>query len=263
MPTDAEAEASPSPTPDLKAFLREPPSASDDPAVLAEQLITAERAIRDPAVSGEELAWMAHLQQLAYKRLVQQQELRAIVLAALPAEVQPAAVTITSAAASLRSMISPGERLPPWRIVEPTPADDLLRYYKEAEADFGVGWPYLASIHLVETVMGRIRGTSVAGAQGPMQFIPATWAAFGQGDINDTRDSIRAAARYLRASGAPAQMEDAIFAYNPDRRYVAAVMGYASVMASEPNTFRAFYNWQVYYLTPNGDVHLPVGYLRE
>ena len=45
--------------------------------------------------------------------------------------------------------------------------------------EFGIDWTYLASIHLVETRMGRIRGTSVAGAQGPMQFIPATWASYG------------------------------------------------------------------------------------
>src|SRR5437899_2712296 len=77
-----------------------------------------------------------------------------------------------------------------------------------------VPWSYLAAIHLVETRMGRIRATSVAGAQGPMQFMPATWERYGEGDVNSDRDSIRAAARYLRANGAPGRMADALFRYN-------------------------------------------------
>jgi membrane-bound lytic murein transglycosylase B len=150
--------------------------------------------------------------------------------------------------------------LPSWRIVEPAPADELLAHYRAAEAEFGVPWNYLAAIHLVETAMGRIRGTSSAGAQGPMQFIPTTWAAYGQGDINDTGDSIRAAARYLRASGAPRDMDTAVFRYNPSQRYVRAVTAYAGIMAARPEAYRAYYHWQVYYLTRTGDVHLPVGY---
>ena len=75
--------------------------------------------------------------------------------------------------------------------------------------------------------MGRIRGDSSAGAQGPMQFIPSTWAAYGEGDVNSYRDSILAAGRYLRAAGAPGNMPKAVFAYNHDTRYVAAVTGYA------------------------------------
>jgi hypothetical protein len=248
------------PAPEQKPFWLEPPAVSDDPAVLAEQLAEAERSIRDPSVNEAALAWMGRLQQLAYKHLVEHPDQHEAVIAALPGELQTAAQATFDAAASLRSMIAPGNRLPAWRIVEPAPADDLLAYYRQAEADFSIPWSHLAAIHLVETVMGRIRGTSVAGAQGPMQFLPATWATFGEGDINDTRDAIRAAARYLRASGASVNIRGAVFAYNPDRRYVDAVMGYAAVMSAEPATFRGFYNWEVYYLTPGGDVHLPVGY---
>ena len=63
--------------------------------------------------------------------------------------------------------------LPAWRIVRPEPADELLDAYRDAEAEFGIPWKYLAAINLVETGIGRIRGTSIAGAQGPMQFMPA------------------------------------------------------------------------------------------
>ncbi len=69
---------------------------------------------------------------------------------------------------------------------------------------YGVGWNYLAAIHLVETKFGRVKSDSVAGAQGPMQFIPSTWRIYGNGgDIHDPHDAILAAARLLRANGAP------------------------------------------------------------
>jgi len=68
-------------------------------------------------------------------------------------------------------------------IVAPPPADELLGHYRAAGDEFGVDWTYLAAIHLVETRMGRIRGTSTAGAHGPMQFMPATWDAYGEGDV--------------------------------------------------------------------------------
>jgi membrane-bound lytic murein transglycosylase B len=93
-----------------------------------------------------------------------------------------------------------------------------------------------------------------------MQFMPATWAAYGEGDINDILDSIRAAARYLRASGAPGNMALAVYRYNPSDRYVRAIRAYAENMSAEPVLFRGYYHWQVYYISTRGDVHLPVGY---
>jgi len=214
-------------------------------------------------VTGADLAWFGHLQQLTYRRLAATPELRDTVLAAVPADLKAAATANADATADLRATVVPGPDLPTtWRIVEPAPMDDLARYYREAEAEFGVPWSYLAAIHLVETRMGRIRGTSTAGAQGPMQFIPATWARYGEGDINSDRDSIRAAARYLRANGAPANMANALFRYNQSQRYVRAVTAYAEVMRADPEAYRGYYQWQVYYLTTRGDILLPVGYGR-
>jgi hypothetical protein len=58
-------------------------------------------------------------------------------------------------------------------------------------------------------------------------------------------------------------MATALHRYNPSHHYVRAVTGYAELMKSEPEAFRGYYHWQVYFLTRGGDVHLPVGYARE
>ena len=227
------------------------------------QIVAAEHAVRDPGVTGTDLAWFGHLQQLTYRRLAARPEWRDAVLAALPSEIRATATANADATADLRATVVPGPDLPKtWRIVEPAPLDELARYYRDAEVEFGIPWSYLAAIHLVETRMGRIRGTSVAGAQGPMQFMPATWARYGEGDINSDRDAIRAAARYLQANGAPANMAAALFRYNQSQRYVRAVTAYAEVMRADPDAYRGYYGWQVYYLTTSGDVLLPVGYGR-
>jgi soluble lytic murein transglycosylase-like protein len=252
------ATARPQPTPTPR---EEPPPVATDPVAIAGQLAAAEQAVRDPRVTGAELAWMGHLQQRIYRTLAAQPELREPVLTALPPTVRVYATKNLSATADLRSTVVPGPNLPTaWRIVEPAPLEELLRYYREAEVEFGVHWSYLAAIHLVETRMGRIRGVSTAGAQGPMQFMPGTWAAYGEGDVNSDRDAIRAAARYLRANRAPADMPNALFRYNNSQPYVRAVTAYAEVMRTEPEAYRGFYHWQVYYLTTGGDNLLPVGY---
>ena len=256
--------ATPTPSPSPGATPRpDPPVAAADADALAVQMVSAERAVRDQSVTGADLAWFGHLQQLTYRRLAATPELRDTVLAEMPSDLKTAATANADATADLRATVVPGPDLPSaWRIVEPAPLEDLARYYREAEAEFGVPWSYLAAIHLVETRMGRIRGTSTAGAQGPMQFIPATWARYGDGDINSDRDSIRAAARYLRANGAPANMANALFRYNQSQRYVRAVTAYAEVMRADPDAYRGYYQWQVYYLTTRGDILLPVGYGR-
>jgi len=266
LPTDSpQPSTSPAPTPrEPTATPRpDPPVVASDPDALGSQIVVAERAIRDHAVIGADLAWFGHLQQLTYRRLAARPEWRDPVLAALPSDIRGAATANADATADLRATVVPGPNLPTtWRIVEPAPLDDLSRYYREAETEFGIPWSYLAAIHLVETRMGRIRGTSIAGAQGPMQFMPATWARYGDGDINSDRDAIRAAARYLQANGAPENMAGALFRYNQSQRYVRAVTAYAEVMRADPDAYRGYYGWQVYYLTTSGDVLLPVGYGR-
>src|SRR5581483_3693865 len=179
----------------------------------------------------------------------------------LPENLRPIAQANVAAGAELRAMTTPKTDLPPWRILTPPPADELERDYHEAEAATHVPWAYLAAVHLVETRMGRIRGTSTAGAQGPMQFLPSTWARWGGGgDINDPHDAIMAAGRYLAASGAPADLHKALYAYNHSEHYVRAVTLYAQQIEADPRAYLAYHEWQVYYITPRGDLWLEEGY---
>ena len=66
------------------------------------------------------------------------------------------------------------------------PLASLRAYYLEAQNLYGVDASYLASINYIESNFGRNNGPSSAGAQGPMQFLPSTWANWGNGgNIND------------------------------------------------------------------------------
>ncbi|MGH9184021.1 MAG: transglycosylase SLT domain-containing protein [Acidimicrobiales bacterium] len=238
-----------------------PPAAAEGPAGLAEQIVAAEGAIRDPGTAPDELATAGHLQQVAYRTLAGRPEWDAEVAQRVPEGLRPVVAANVGAGRELgRLLRKPREELPAWRIVVPAPPEELRRYYEEGQAAFGVPWEYLAAIHLTESRMGRIRGSSPAGAQGPMQFLPSTWARYGKGDINDNHDAILAAARYLAANGAPGDLANALFRYNPTPRYVNAVTAYAEQIRADERAYLGYYHWQVYYVTVLGDVWLPVGY---
>jgi hypothetical protein len=133
------------------------------------------------------------------------------------------------------------------------PAGVLLDHYRDAQRRFGVGWPVLAAVNFVESAFGRLRSESVAGARGPMQFIPSTWEAYGMGgDVRDPHDAIIGAANYLHASGAPGDYQRALYAYNPSPAYVAAVLGYARQIRRDPRAYFAYHSWQVFVRTPSG-----------
>lgn len=231
-----------------------------DAEELGRTLLAAEEGIRSADTPTDHLPGWAWAQQQAYRDLVVHLEWRAPVRNLLPEEMRPVFDANLMAGERLRALTKPQAELPPWRIFPPPPAAELRGYYQAAEAEFGVGWEYLAAIHLVETRMGRIRGTSPAGAQGPMQFLPGTWAAYGEGDINDPGDAVRAAARYLVAHGAPQDMAGALYAYNPSDHYVAAIEAYASVMRADERAYLGYYHWRVFYRLEDGDVLLEEGY---
>ena len=245
--------ATPSP---IATTLPAQPVLASDPVLLAGDLVADEQTLRDPSSSEAALFAAAQRQQVAYRALGRHPEWDPIVRPGIPASLLEIYDRNVDARRQL-SALSAGEAKatpPAWRIEPPAPADVLLGYYREAQAATGVGWNYLAAINLVETVFGRIAGVSSAGAQGPMQFLPSTFAEYGDGgDILSPHDSVMAAGRYLAANGFAADHDHAIFGYNHSGRYVSAVNDYAAVLADDPAAFTGYYRWDVYYYTSSGD----------
>jgi membrane-bound lytic murein transglycosylase B len=140
-----------------------------------------------------------------------------------------------------------------YRTGAPLPPRELLAHYRTAQRRFGVPWPVLAAVNFVESAFNKLRNNSAAGAQGPMQFIPSTWDAYGMGgDVHDPHDAIMGAANYLSASGAPGDLTGALYAYNPSDLYVRAVLAYSSRIRRDPNAFLSYYSWQVFVRMPDG-----------
>ncbi len=114
----------------------------------------------------------------------------------------------------------------------------------------GLPWSVLAAIGRVESDSGRssapgvAAGANAAGAEGPMQFEPATFARYavvGPGGVSppspyDPVDALYSAANLLCADGAgdPASLAAAIFDYNHSTHYVATVLVLAQALASAP-----------------------------
>jgi membrane-bound lytic murein transglycosylase B len=124
----------------------------------------------------------------------------------------------------------------------PPSAEYLALYKAAATTCAGLPWTVLAAIGQVESGHGRNPSTSSAGAMGPMQFEPATFAHYevdGDGDgvasIVDPADSIYTAARYLCANGAgrsAGALSGAVFHYNHAAWYVAMVLKLSGMYAA-------------------------------
>lgn len=230
-------------------------------AQVAAELTAVERA----AASGD--ATVGARQQLLYRYLSGHTDLDEAVLAAVGDDVRPSVERIVHArqfsqarAAANPDPTPPSDTLPAWTIVDPLPADELLADYRAAESATGIGWYWLAAIHLQETRMGRVVGTSSAGAVGPMQFLPSTWERCCTGDPTDAHDAIIGAATYLAQSGGPADMHAALLEYNPSDTYVATVTAFAENLRDHPQLYDAYHQWQVFYSSSAGTVRLPAGY---
>ena len=230
----------------------EPPAS--EPGALGDQLAALEAALRDPAAPQAGLPALGRAELLAYRRLAHHPDWLPVALARVPGATQEAVRRNLAAQLELEALTPPRTSPPPWQVGPPLAASDLLSFYREAEAATGVSWAYLAAIHFVETNMGRIHSPSTAGAVGPMQFLPATWAAYGHGDIHNDHDAIQAAARYLKANGAPAAMDRALFRYNPSQHYVRAVTAYAQVLLADERAYTGYYNWPVLVRLTSGEV---------
>jgi hypothetical protein len=110
--------------------------------------------------------------------------------------------------------------------------------YVGAADRYKVPWTLLAAVGMEETGHGRNNTVSSAGAQGLMQFMPATFASYGVdgnsdgvADIRGDADSIMSAANYLTQAGVSrggdGGVRRAIFAYNHADWYVNDVLYYA------------------------------------
>jgi cell wall-associated NlpC family hydrolase len=147
-----------------------------------------------------------------------------------------------------------------------TAADSIpaayLADYQEAGAQYGIPWTVLAGIGEVESDQGRSdapgvhSGANPAGAAGPMQFgigglagntwggapvHPASEHTGGYGidgdhngitDVYDPGDAIPSAASFLKANGAPASIQAALFAYNHSDGYITDVLDWAARYAT-------------------------------
>jgi hypothetical protein len=122
------------------------------------------------------------------------------------------------------------------------PVHHNILYQQAATACPGLDWTVLAGIGKIETNHGRSNlpgvhsGHNGAGAEGPMQFLPTTFARYAQpvppGGANppspyDQVDADYAAARLLCDNGAPQDIPRAVFAYNHDNSYVRDVLAQA------------------------------------
>jgi hypothetical protein len=96
-----------------------------------------------------------------------------------------------------------------------------------------------------------------------MQFLPSTWATCCEGDPTVAGDAILGAARYLAQEGAPADMQAALYGYNPNAGYVGAVTAYAQNMIADERAYFGYHGWEVYFTTSVGAVRLPVGYSQS
>ncbi|MBF6620512.1 MAG: lytic murein transglycosylase, partial [Patulibacter sp.] len=117
----------------------------------------------------------------------------------------------------------------------------LLPIYQAAGIQYGIRWEILAAINEIETDYGRNLNISSAGALGWMQFMPATWAAYGLDANGDEKadpynpvDAIFSAARYLKAAGSDTDIRKAIFAYNHADWYVNSVLQRARLISTLP-----------------------------
>jgi membrane-bound lytic murein transglycosylase B len=116
-------------------------------------------------------------------------------------------------------------------------------YLAAAKTCPGLPPEVLMAIGQIESGHGANDGPSYAGAIGPMQFMPATWVAYGVDGNNDgfadpfdPADAIPSTARMLCADGAsnPKSLMDAVELYNPgDPTYAVAVMEVAKGYSKE------------------------------
>ncbi len=155
----------------------------------------------------------------------------------------PVALVATAVVAAGGSLTGGGAGTPAtWSAATSNIPPAMLSLYEEAASTCpGLPWTVLAAIGTIEsdnglsTLPGVHEGANGAGAEGPMQFEPATFAAYDEpvplGGATppspyDPTDAVFAAARFLCSNGASggADLPGAIYAYNHSDTYVSEVL---------------------------------------
>jgi soluble lytic murein transglycosylase-like protein len=126
---------------------------------------------------------------------------------------------------------------PPPSLAPPSTATTTV-YQRAAATCPGLPAALLAAIHEVETGRGDGGERSSAGAVGPMQFLPETWATYGvdangdgTADLDDVEDAVFGAAQLLCANGGaePQRLRWAVWNYNHSWTYVREVLSVADL----------------------------------
>ena len=149
-----------------------------------------------------------------------------------------------AAGAGIASLLGGGDSAPSTTATDDIPTSMLSLYEQAATTCPGLPWTVPAAIGTIEsdngtsTLPGVQSGANYAGAEGPMQFEPPTFAEYDEpvppGGVSppspyDPTDAVYAAARDLCANGAEdgANLSGAVFAFNHDASYVAEVLALA------------------------------------
>ena len=185
------------------------------------------------------------------------------VTAAIAAALVLLAVAFLAAGAGILGQAAAAcQAQPPASTAAATIPAAYLADYKKAGTRYGIPWTVLAGIGEIESGQGRSdapgvhSGVNPAGAAGPMQFgigglagntwggapvHPASEHTGGYGidgdhdgivNVYDPGDAIPSAAAFLKAHGAPADLQAALFAYNHSSSYVTDVLDWAARYAA-------------------------------
>jgi membrane-bound lytic murein transglycosylase B len=234
------------------------PNSLAEQAVVVQHLVAADQTVATDVsrVSHQAAAVTAAAEQRARARIATERSVAVIavnVLSLLDQEqrllssAQAHASSVRAAEEALRAQstafsVITSDRIASMRMMPAAPA--YMALYRRAAAAMcpGLSWTVLAAIGQVESGHGQDTSTSYAGAMGPMQFLPATFASYavdgdhdGLANIMDPADAIFTAARYLCANGAatgPNALANAIFHYNHADWYVQMVLALAKQYAA-------------------------------
>ena len=164
-----------------------------------------------------------------------------LVVACLATVLGPAAVVQAGAMTTPTPAAQPAE--PPGTTTTPVPGERetwVPVANKAAATCPGLPSSVLVAISHIESSLGLQTWTSSAGAMGPMQFLPSTWAAYGvdgdgdgRTDIMNPVDAVHGAARLLCANGGgdPDRLASALWNYNHSDDYVRHVLALSRLVA--------------------------------